>query len=161
REQHESGAARARRARLGARTRLAAYPSASMGKGDWRPTRRKLIQAGAASAAAGAVAATPAEAAKHKRSHRRTRARRTADVIVARQGNAMQYPTDTPYGTAPPDPRTAADVAAVVERLDLMAQDIDVNAPWNHPNAEEWDRQTLDTWVRANSSGSDDFMALV
>src|SRR5437660_5479055 len=213
-----------------------------MASGNWRPTRRKLIKAGAAGAAAGAVAATPAPGARRRHTPR-TRSRRTVDVVVAggglagltaarkvaaagksvvvmearnrvggrtlnhdigggkvadlggtfigptqnhvaalvkelgigtfptyfqgdnvsvdRQGNAMQYPTNTPYGTAPIDPRTAADVAAVVERLDVMAQGMDVDAPWNHPNAEEWDRQTLDTWVRSNSSGSDDFMALV
>ena len=36
-----------------------------------------------------------------------------------------------------------------------------VDAPWTAPNAAEWDRQTLDTWLRANTSGSDEFMAVV
>jgi monoamine oxidase len=214
-----------------------------MTRGNWRPTRRKLLQAGAASAAAGAVAASPVEAARRARGPRRTRPRRTADVIVVgaglagltaaskvaaagkrvlvleardrvggrtlnhdigggkvadlggtfigptqdhvaalvkdlgigtfptyfqgqnvfvdRQGNREQYPTNTPFGTAPPDPRIAADIAATVTLLDQMAAGIDVNSPWTHANAEQWDRQTLDTWVRQNSSGSDDFMAIL
>ena len=32
--------------------------------------------------------------------------------------------------------------------------------PWTAPNAEEWDRQTLDTWLREHTSGSDEFMAV-
>src|SRR5437763_3733744 len=51
------------------------------------------------------------------------------NVFIGQNGRREEYPTDTPYGTAPPDPVIAADVAAVVERLDLMAADVDVNAP--------------------------------
>src|SRR5438874_4596951 len=58
-----------------------------MASGNWRPTRRKLIKAGAAGAAAGAVAATPAEAAR-RRHTKRTRSRRTVDVVVAGGGIA-------------------------------------------------------------------------
>ena len=53
-----------------------------MAAGDWRPTRRRLIQAGATGAAGAAVATTPALAAKH------TRPRRKADVIVVGAGLA-------------------------------------------------------------------------
>src|SRR5205823_31498 len=42
-----------------------------------------------------------------------------------------------------------------------MASEIDVNKPWEHPKAAAWDAQTLETFARANSSGSKDFMDLL
>src|SRR3954447_10315528 len=207
--------------------------------GEWRPTRRKLIQAGAGTAAAGAVAAAPATAvAKH------TRPRRKADIIVVGAGlagltaarkiraagksvivmEAQQrvggrtlnedigggevadlggtfigptqdhvaalvkelgintFPTyntgnnvfirsdgrretfasNAPvFGTAPADPEIAADIVAVVGQLDSMASEIDVKQPWAHPKAADWDSQTLETFVRANSTGNKEFLDLV
>jgi monoamine oxidase len=207
--------------------------------GEWRPTRRKLIQAGSGAAAAGAVAATPATAlAKH------TRPRKRADVIVvgaglagltaARQiraagrsvivmeaqnrvggrtlnedigggevadlggtfigptqdhvaalvkelgigtfptynagnnvfirsdGRRETFASNTPvFGTAPSDPEIAPDIVAVVAQLDSMAAEIDVKQPWAHPNAALWDSQTLDSWVRQNSTGNKEFLDLV
>src|SRR3954451_5453358 len=59
-----------------------------MTAGDWRPTRRKLIKAGATGAAAGAaIAASPAQAATSVAA-RHTRPRRKADVIVVGAGIA-------------------------------------------------------------------------
>ena len=207
--------------------------------GEWRPTRRKLIQAGSGAAAAGAVAATPATAlARH------TRPRKRADVIVvgaglagltaARQiraagrsvivmeaqhrvggrtlnedigggkvadlggtfigptqdhvaalvkelgigtfptynagnnvfirsdGRRETFASNTPvFGTAPSDPEIAPDIVAVVAQLDSMASEIDVKQPWAHPNATLWDSQTLDSWVRQNSTGNKEFLDLV
>jgi monoamine oxidase len=209
-----------------------------MAAGEWRPTRRRLIQAGATTAAAGAVAAAPAQAAK------RTRPRRKADVIVVGAGlSGLQatrrvraagksvlvleaqnrvggrtlnedvgggevanlggtfigptqdhiaaivkelgigtFPTyntgnnvfvrsdgrretfasNTPiFGTAPADPEIAADIALVVAQLDSMAAELDVKQPWAHPNAATWDSQTLDSWIRQNSTGNKEFLDLV
>src|SRR3954454_14109827 len=207
--------------------------------GEWRPTRRKLIQAGAGTAAAGAVAAAPATAVgKH------TRPRRKADIIVVGAGLAgltaarkiraagksvivmeaqkrvggrtlnedigggegadlggtfigptqdhiaalvkelgintfpayntgnngfirsdgrrETFASNTPvFGTAPADPEIAADIVAVVAQLDSMASEIDVKQPWAHPKAADWDSQTLETFVRANSSGNKEFLDLV
>jgi monoamine oxidase len=210
---------------------------------EWRPTRRKLIQAGATGAAAGAVAASPAEAVTATPS-KRTRPRRKADVIVvgaglagltaARQvraagksvvvmeaqnrvggrtlsedigggeiadlggtfigptqdhiaaivkelgiptfptyntgnnvflrtdGRREEFASNTPvFGTAPSDPEIAPDIVTVVAQLDSMASEIDVKKPWSHPNAALWDSQTLDTFVRANSTGNKEFIALL
>jgi monoamine oxidase len=210
-----------------------------MSAGDWRPTRRKLIQAGTGAAAAGAVAAAPSTAlAKH------TRPRRKADVIVvgaglagltaARQvraggksvlvmeaqnrvggrtlsedigggevadlggtfigptqdhiaalvkelgintfptyntgnnvfirndGRRETFASNTPvFGTAPADPEVAADVVAAVAQLDSMASELDVKQPWAHPNAALWDSQTLDSWIRQNTTGNKQFLDLV
>src|SRR3954468_13555445 len=54
---------------------------------EWRPTRRKLIQAGATGAAGTAIAASPAQAATAVAA-RHTRPRRKADVIVVGAGIA-------------------------------------------------------------------------
>jgi monoamine oxidase len=210
-----------------------------MAAGEWRPTRRKLIQAGSGAAAAGAVAATPGTAlAKH------TRPRKKADVIVvgagiagltaARQiraagksvivmeaqdrvggrtlnedigggevadlggtfigptqdhiaalvkelgigtfptyntgnnvyirsdGRRETFASNTPvFGTAPADPEIAPDIVAVVAQLDSMASEIDVKQPWAHANAALWDSQTLDSWIRQNSTGNQEFLDLV
>src|SRR5437870_527383 len=72
-----------------------------------------------------------------------------------------EFPNNTPFGTAPPDPVVAGDIAASVAQLDQMSQSVPVDSPWTSSSAEQWDRQTLDTWLRANTSGNDEFMAVV
>ena len=209
-----------------------------MSAGEWRPTRRKLIQVGATTAAAGAVAAAPAQAAK------RTRPRKKADVIVVgaglagleaarklhaagksvlvmeaqkrvggrtlsedigggevadlggtfigptqdhiaavvkelgigtfptynagnnvfirNDGRRETFASNTPlFGTAPADPEVAADVVAAVAQLDSMAAEIDVKQPWAHANAALWDSQTLDSWIRQNTTANKQFLDLV
>jgi len=59
------------------------------------------------------------------------------------------------------DPLVAPDIALVVSQLDQMATDFPVDSPWTSSHAEEWDRQTLDTWIREHSSGNSEFMAVV
>jgi monoamine oxidase len=76
-------------------------------------------------------------------------------------GRRLEYPNDTPLGSAPPDPVVAGDIALAVAQLDEMALEVPVDSPWSAPRAEEWDRQTLDTWLRANTTGSAEFMAVV
>jgi monoamine oxidase len=84
----------------------------------------------------------------------------TGNNVFWANGRRLEYPNDTPTGTAPPDPVVAGDIAAAVVQLDQMSLEVPVDAPWTAPHAEEWDRQTLDTWLRDNSSGSDEFMAV-
>ena len=81
---------------------------------------------------------------------------------VYRAGGMNQTYSDTgPLGTAPPDPLAIADVTAVVVQLDQMSTSVPVDAPWTAQNAEDWDGQTLYSWVKQNSSGSQRFMNLV
>ncbi|HEY6934255.1 MAG TPA: FAD-dependent oxidoreductase [Marmoricola sp.] len=54
-------------------------------------------------------------------------------------------------GTVPPDPLILADAALLQTRIDQMAGEIDVAAPWRHPKAIEWDSQTLGEWLRGNT----------
>jgi monoamine oxidase len=82
-------------------------------------------------------------------------------VFVGGDGRREEYPTSTPLGNAPVDPVVAADITLAVAQLDQMSQSVPVDKPYTADNAEEWDRQTLDTWLRSHTSGSDEFMALV
>ncbi|HEX4720633.1 MAG TPA: flavin monoamine oxidase family protein [Thermoleophilaceae bacterium] len=84
------------------------------------------------------------------------------NVFIRSDGRRETFPSNTPVlGTAPADPEIVADVVAVVAQLDNMASGIDVKQPWAHPNAATWDSQTLDTWVRQNSTGNKEFLDLV
>jgi monoamine oxidase len=83
------------------------------------------------------------------------------NVFIGGDGRREEYPSDTPLGNAPIDPLVAPDIALAVTQLDEMAKEVPVDAPWTAPHAEEWDRQTLDTWLRAHTSGTPEFMAVV
>ena len=84
------------------------------------------------------------------------------NVFVRSDGRRETFASNTPvFGTAPSDPEIAADIIAVVAQLDSMAAEIDVKKPWAHANAALWDSQTLDSFVRANSSGNKEFLDLV
>jgi monoamine oxidase len=58
----------------------------------------------------------------------------------------------SPLGTAPPDPALLPDITQTVTRLDQMSTEVPVGAPWNAASAADWDQQTLESWVRANSA---------
>lgn len=61
----------------------------------------------------------------------------------------------TYQGTVPPDPLILADAAVLQTRIDDMAAEIDVAAPWDHPKALEWDGQTFGEWLRNNTVNKD------
>ena len=67
------------------------------------------------------------------------------DVSYA-NGIRSTYSDKGPLGTAPPGLATA-DVIANVERLDLMSKQVPVDAPWQSPNASEWEGYTLQRWA--------------
>jgi len=54
-------------------------------------------------------------------------------------------------GTVPPDPTILPDAAILQTQLDQWASEIDVDAPWTHPRAAEWDSMTLAEYLRKNS----------
>ncbi|GAA4118367.1 FAD-dependent oxidoreductase [Nocardioides fonticola] len=54
-------------------------------------------------------------------------------------------------GTVPPDPTILLDAALLLQRLDSMAAEIDVAAPWAHPSAADWDAITLGEFIRRNA----------
>ena len=61
-----------------------------------------------------------------------------------------------PYtGTIPPDPTILADAGVLQARIDQMASEIAVDAPWTHPSAKEWDEMSFATWIRQNTVNPD------
>jgi monoamine oxidase len=68
------------------------------------------------------------------------------NIYVNSAGLAIPY-----TGTVPPDPQIA-DAAVLIQMINDNAAQIDVSAPWTHPDAKEWDRMTLDEWVRSNTT---------
>ncbi len=72
------------------------------------------------------------------------------DVYIA--GSTRLTYSDTGItGTAPPDPTLLPELAIVVPELDQMSTSVPVDAPWSAANAAEWDGQTLQSWLEANS----------
>ncbi len=72
------------------------------------------------------------------------------DVYIA-DGSRLTYSDTGATGTAPPDPVILADLALAVTKLDSMAGQVPVNAPWQAGNAAEWDGTSLQTWLEQNS----------
>jgi len=64
-------------------------------------------------------------------------------------------------GTAPPDPRLLVDIAHLSQTIDSMAKKIPLDAPWTAANADRYDAETLETWVRANSLNANGILALL
>ncbi len=67
----------------------------------------------------------------------------------------LDYSDQSAFGTAPPDPEFAADLASVVLQLDQMSTSVPVDAPWKADKASEWDNQSLRSWVALHSANPD------
>jgi monoamine oxidase len=67
-------------------------------------------------------------------------------VYVSSTTGRMEY-----SGTVPPDPTILPDAATLLTRIDAMAAEIDVAAPWDHPSAAEWDAMSLGEFIRRNA----------
>jgi monoamine oxidase len=75
----------------------------------------------------------------------------TGNNLYYRNGTALPYSTSTPvFGPVPPDPTGAAEAFAALQQLNSMSQQVNLNEPWNSPNAAEWDGQTFETWKQNN-----------
>lgn len=48
------------------------------------------------------------------------------------------------------DPEVSMETIEAMLSLNLMAQEVPLDAPWKAPEAEAWDSQTLGTWIEAN-----------
>lgn len=73
------------------------------------------------------------------------------NVYVA-DGERSTFSDTSPTGSAPTDPLILADLAQVVTRLNEMSREVPVDAPWQSQRAGEFDGQTLETWLRDNST---------
>ena len=72
------------------------------------------------------------------------------------EGNSVYVSSTTGrqeyQGTVPPDPTILPDAAHLLTRIDAMAAEIAVDAPWAHPKAAEWDAMTLAEWIHRNAA---------
>jgi monoamine oxidase len=80
--------------------------------------------------------------------------------VAVIDGQRSTYDDSGPTGTAPPDPLILPELIATVARLDDMATKVPVDRPWEASSAADWDGQTLETWVKANTA-TDRFRHLV
>jgi monoamine oxidase len=83
----------------------------------------------------------------------------SGEDVYWKDGTRLTYSASGPTGIAPPDPAYLPDIAQIVQKLDTMAKEIDVKAPWQAREAIEWDSQTFYTWLKANEINPD-FMRL-
>ncbi len=72
----------------------------------------------------------------------------------------LRYSDTGQTGTAPPDPTILPELTEVVQQLDQMSTSVPVQAPWSASSAQQWDSETLQTWVDQNSA-TPRFKALV
>jgi monoamine oxidase len=75
--------------------------------------------------------------------------------VYWKDGKRETYAASGPTGIAPPDPAYLPDIAQIVEKLNKMAKEIDVKAPWKAKEAVEWDSETFYTWLKANELNPD------
>ena len=64
-------------------------------------------------------------------------------------------------GTVPPDPLILPDAALLQVQLNQWASEIDVDRPWTHPRAKEWDSMTLGEYVRSHSVNPNGILQLL
>ena len=79
--------------------------------------------------------------------------------VYWKDGTRQTYAASGPTGIAPPDPAYLPDIAQIIQKLNTMATEIDVSAPWKAKEALEWDSETFYTWLKANEVNPD-FMRL-
>jgi monoamine oxidase len=74
------------------------------------------------------------------------------NVYIGSDGRRQTFPAGGPTGAIPLDPTILPDVIQIVARLDQMASQVPVDAPWSAPDALANDSQTLDSWLKANTA---------
>ena len=67
-------------------------------------------------------------------------------------GSVVLYPSDQMI--PPLDLRTILELGALLQEVNTLAAEIDVQAPWNHVNASQWDGITLSSFLDARNLSS-------
>ncbi|MGV0350387.1 flavin monoamine oxidase family protein [Corynebacterium guaraldiae] len=81
------------------------------------------------------------------------RYREGKSVYVSPDGTRHEFEGDT----FPTSEETASEMNRLIAELNQLAEEVDVNAPWEHPRAKELDSQSFRDWLE---SLSDDFEAI-
>ncbi len=82
---------------------------------------------------------------------------RTYDVgknVYVAGGERLTYSDRGPFGTVPPDPAIAGELARLVLALNQQATTVDVAKPWAAPHAAALDGQTLAGYLTEHSASS-------
>jgi monoamine oxidase len=69
------------------------------------------------------------------------------DNVLVLSGRRSRYPADPGLS---PDPEFQEAILTAIAKLDPMAAEVPVGAPWKAPRAEEWDAITFETWKQQN-----------
>ncbi len=76
----------------------------------------------------------------------------TGDDVYLADGERLTYSDRGPFGTAPPDPATATELASIVLTIDKLSTTVPVNAPWKADGALGLDGQTLQSFFDQQST---------
>jgi len=72
-------------------------------------------------------------------------------VYVSQDGEARRFTGDIfPAGEA-----TEAEIARLIVTLDALVAELDLNAPWEHPRAAEFDRISYRAWLESQSTDTE------
>jgi monoamine oxidase len=82
----------------------------------------------------------------------------TGKSVYIAGGSRTTYSDAGLTGMVPLDPLLLVDLLPAVALLDEMAKQIPVDAPWEAKRAGEWDAQSLDTWLRRNTTAGKRFL---
>ncbi len=69
------------------------------------------------------------------------------DSLYVAGGEHLRYSDRGPFGSAPPDPAIAPEVAKVILTLDQLSTKVPVHAPWDAPGATALDGETLQSYL--------------
>lgn len=72
-------------------------------------------------------------------------------TVYRYKGKRSTYSDTGLTGAVPPDLLLLPDLAVVSTLINRMAASLPPGEPWKAAKAEEWDRQTLDTWLRRHT----------
>jgi monoamine oxidase len=72
------------------------------------------------------------------------------DNVLYEGGQLSRYPASSPI---PPNAQFVPDLLPAFGKLDAMAAEVPIEAPWTAPRAAEWDAETLESWAQANIGG--------
>ena len=73
-------------------------------------------------------------------------------------GRRSLYADTGPTGTAPNDPALLVDLLLAISQVNAMSLKVPVAAPWEAPGAGGLDSESLETWLRRNTTGQKRFM---
>ncbi|KID96684.1 NAD(P)-binding domain protein, partial [Metarhizium majus ARSEF 297] len=74
-------------------------------------------------------------------------------VVSSPSGERKVFdPEDAKSAASAFSSKATKQLEAVVVQLDSMAAELDLTTPWSHPKADEWDYQTLHSWICAHLS---------